>query len=566
MINQELAEIFQHMAEILEYFGDPGDHFRIRAYQNASLVIKDMPDSLEQMVKEKRLTDVPGIGKGIAQKIEEYIKRGKIKEYEMLKKATPKGLFELLEIPFLGPRKVRVLNKELGIANIKDLKRAIEKGAVQKLPGFGKRSAEKIMEGINMKTASKGRVLFGEIYPLVQEIVASLKKCRYISKVVPAGSFRRAEETIGDIDILATGKNQKAIMEYFKKQDFVKKVLAAGNTKTSILTHEGVQADIRLVRPAQFGSALQYFTGSKLHNIHLRTIAKNRGYKISEYGFFKGNKLVASRTEEECYASLGMQYIPPEMRTDTGEIEAAYKNQIPKLIELEDIRGDLHAHSVWSDGGNSIKEMALAAHRRGYEYIAITDHSPSLRVASGLDLGRLKEKKREIEKLNEELPIKILFGTEVDILADGTLDYPNEVLAMFDIVVAAIHSRMNQDNTERLIKAMENPHAHIIAHPSGRWLGKRKPYPLNYPRIFRCSRDTGTILEISSQYVRFDLQDVYIREAKKYSCMFAINTDAHSTASLELMELGVKWARRGWATKKDVVNTLPWSQLKRILK
>ncbi|MBI4995025.1 DNA polymerase/3'-5' exonuclease PolX [Candidatus Peregrinibacteria bacterium] len=566
MINQEISEILMSMAEILEFLGDPNDRFRIRALQNASLSIQEAPESLESLAKEKRLREIPGIGEGIAKKIEEYIATGKIKEYEMLKHAAPKGFFEMMAIPFLGPKKIKVLYHELNIKNVEDLKKAIAGGRVQALKGFGEKSAQKIMEGIEMKAASRGRQLIGDVYWTVQEVVKNLKKCKDVLEVVPAGSFRRCEETVGDIDILATGKDGAKITKYFESQSYVEKILASGETKSSILTKDGLQVDLRVVDPKEFGSALQYFTGSKLHNIHLRTFAKNRGFKLSEYGFFKGSKLVASKTEEDCYRALGMQYIPPELRTDTGEIEAAYKHELPKLLELKDIRGDLHVHSAWSDGGNSIEEMALAAHSRGYEYIAITDHSPSLRVANGLNSDKLKKKKREIDELNEKLPIKILFGTEVDILADGKIDYPDEVLKMFDIVVAAIHTRFGQDNTQRLIKAMENPFVQIIAHPSGRRLGERNAYPLDYEKLFKAARDTGTVFEINAHYERLDLQDVYIREAKRWGCKFAISTDAHSTKGLWMMELGVRWARRGWTEKKDIVNTLPLEKLLKILK
>lgn len=566
MINQELSEIFEQMAEILEFLSNPADKFRIRAFQNASMAIKEAPESLEKMAYEKRLREIPGIGEGIAKKIEEYVAKGRIHEFELLKRAVPKGFFELLAIPFLGPKKVRALHEKLHIKNIEDLKKAIEKGLVEELPGFGKRSAEKILEGIEMKSRSKGRRLIGEVYITVQQIIENLKKCKDVLQAVPAGSFRRLEETIGDIDILVTGKNPKKIMEYFVKQPYVSNLLAEGDTKSSVLTKDGIQVDLRVVAPHQFGSALQYFTGSKLHNVHLRTFAKNRGFKLSEYGFFKGAKLVGSKTEEECYKSLGMQYIPPEMRLDTGEIEAAYRHELPELVELQDIRGDLHAHSLWSDGRNSIREMAQEAQKRGYEYIAITDHSPSLRIANGLKLDRLKKKKREIDELNEKLRIKILFGTEVDILAAGQIDYPDEILKMFDVVVASIHSRFQQDNTERLLKAMENPHVHIIGHPSGRLIGKRNPYPVDYEKLFKKASETGTVLEINSQYLRFDLQDQYIREAKRWKCKFAINSDAHSVQGLWMMELGVKWARRGWAEKEEVVNAMGVEKLRKILK
>ncbi len=550
----------------MEFLGDLKDKFRIRAYQNVSLALNDISEDLAKMAAEKRLKEIPGVGQGIADKIEEYIKMGHVKEYELLKKTIPKGFFELLAIPFLGPKKVKALHDELQIKNVEDLKKAIESGAVAKLAGFGEKSAQKIMEGIGIKAESKGRRLLGEVYPQVEEIVRGLEKCKYVSKVVPAGSFRRCEETVGDIDILVTGKDNKKIMEYFEKQSYVDKTLAKGDTKTSILTRDGLQVDLRVVAPSQFGSALQYFTGSKMHNVHLRTFAKNRGFKLSEYGFFKGEKLVGSKTEEECYGSLGMQYVPPELRTDTGEIEAAYRKEIPELLELKDIKGDLHVHSTWSDGASTIREMAMAAHARGYEYIAISDHSPRLTVVNGLSIARLKEKKKEIDKLNDELPIKILLGSEVDILENGDLDYPKEILTMLDIVVASIHSRFQQDNTERLMVAMENPYVQIIGHPSGRLIGERKAYPLDYEKLFKKSSGTGTILEINSHYKRLDLQDSYIREAKRYQCKFAINTDSHSDKSLWMMELGVSWARRGWAEKEDVINTLSLDKLKKALK
>lgn len=566
MVNQELSEIFSQLAQMLEFLGDPTDKFRIRAYQNVAMALNEVSESLETLVKEKRLREIPGVGEGIAKKIEEYIATGRVKEFDVLKKTVPKGFFELIAIPSLGPKKVHVLYRELQIKNVLELKRAVEKGLVQKLDGFGEQSAKKILEGIAIKTEAKSRRPIGEVFLLVEDIVRRLENCRDIDAVSPAGSFRRCEETVGDIDILATGKNHKKIMAYFLKQNFVSKILNHGDTKSTILTRDGLQVDLRVVNPNQFGSALQYFTGSKLHNVHLRTIAKNRGFKLSEYGFYKGEKLVASKTEEDCYSSLGMQYIPPELRTDTGEIEAAYRHELPKLIEEKDIRGDLHTHSLWSDGRNSIRDMALAAHKKGYEYIAMTDHSPSLVVARGLKLDRLKKKKKEIDELNGNLPIKILFGTEVDIMFDGSIDYPDEILKMFDVAVASIHSRFGQDNTERILRATENPNIHIIGHPSGRLIGERKPYPLNYEKIFKKAAETGTVLEINSQYRRLDLQDIYIREAKRWKCNFSINSDAHSTDGLDMISIGVKWAKRGWVEKKDVVNTRSWQELAKLLK
>ncbi|MBI5413796.1 DNA polymerase/3'-5' exonuclease PolX [Candidatus Peregrinibacteria bacterium] len=566
MINQEISEILGKMAEIMEFLGNPADKFRIRALQNAAIAIGEASDNLELLAREHRLREIPGIGEGIAKKIEEYIATGKIKEFELLKKAVPKGFFELLGISSLGPKRVKILHSELGISNIEDLKKAIADGKVQALPGFGEKSAQKMMEGIDIKERSKGRRLLGEVYSTVEEIVENLKKCKDVLKIVPAGSFRRMEETVGDIDILVTGKNHVKIMDYFAGQPYVHKILVKGDTKTSILTNEGLQVDLRVVDSNQFGSALQYFTGSKLHNVHLRTFAKNRGFKLSEYGFFKGEELVGSKTEEECYGALGMDYIEPELRTDNGEIEASFKHQLPKLLEPKDIRGDLHAHSTWSDGASSIEEMARRAHEQGYEYIAMTDHSPSLTVAGGLKISELKEKKREIDALNEKLPIKILFGTEVDILKDGRIDYPDEVLKEFDVVVASVHGHFNQDNTDRILAAMENPFVHIIGHPSGRLIGQRNAYPLAYEKLFKRASETGTALEINAHYSRLDLQDVYIREAKRWKCLFSIGSDSHSFKSLWMMQLGVALARRGWAEKGDILNTLPWEKLKKVLK
>ncbi|MEK7524314.1 MAG: DNA polymerase/3'-5' exonuclease PolX [Patescibacteria group bacterium] len=565
MINQELAEIFQNMAEILEFLGNPTERYRIRAYQNVSLSIKDVSENIEILAKQKRLRDIPGVGEGIAKKIEEYVAHGKIKEYELLKKSIPKGFFELMKVPSLGPKKVKALYAELGIKSIPDLEKAIAAGKVAQLPGFGEKSSQKMLEGIAIKSSSKGRRLLGDVYLTVQQIIESLRKCKDVMAVASAGSFRRFEETVGDIDILATGKHQERIIAYFCKQPYISKILSRGPTKATILLHDGLQVDLRVLQPDLFGSALQYFTGSKLHNVHLRTFAKNRGFKLSEYGFFKGEKLVASKTEEECYAALGMQYIPPEMRLDTGEIEAAYRHELPKLIGLSDIRGDLHAHSTWSDGNHSVLQMAQEAHKRGYEYIAMTDHSPSLHIANGLSLDRLKKKKREIDELNAKLPIRILFGTEVDILARGEIDYPDEVLKMFDVVVASVHRRLNQDNTERILKAMEHPSVHIIGHPSGRRIGLRQPYSLEYEKVFKKAAETGTVLEINANYERLDLQDQYIREAKRHKCLFSIDSDAHSANALWMMSLGIGWARRGWVLKDEVINTYSLKKLSNIL-
>ncbi len=541
--------------------------FRIRAYRNAAIAITEVGEDLVKLTKENRLREIPGVGKGIEAMIKEYVETGELHEYEILKKHVPKGFSDLLAIPSLGPKKVRVLANTLNITNIEDLKEAIAQGSVQTLKGFGEKTAQKILEGIAIKQqTSVDRRALGYVFSPVSNMVKRLRECPEVEQVEPAGSFRRCEETVGDIDILASGKDPVKIIEFFVKQPFVKKILVQGDTKTSILINNNVQVDLRVVHPDQYGSALQYFTGSKLHNVHLRTYAKTKGFKLSEYGFFKGETLVASKTEEECYESLGMQYVPPEIRTDNGEIEAAIAHKIPRLVDIRDIKGDLHTHSTWSDGMDSIFNMAKAAQDRGYEYIALTDHSPSLKIAHGLTVERLKEKRKEIEEMRSRLSIEILFGTEVDILPDGSIDYPDEILKQFDIVVASVHSRFNQDNTERIMKAMENPYVHIIGHPSGRLITRRPPYQLNYEKIFKKAVETNTVLEINAQHERLDLQDKYIREAIKYGCMFSIDSDAHSVPSLWLMDLGVKWARRGWAEQKHIVNTLPLDKLRVTLK
>ena len=569
MITQELAEIFDKMASAFEFFGNPGDGFKIRAYKNAALALVEVSEPLERLVKEGRVREISGIGQGIAQKIEEYVTTGHVKEFEALQKQIPKEFFKLIEIPSLGPKKVRALYLTLGVETIDQLKKVLEEDKVKALPGFGAKSAQNILEGIGLQQENKGRHLIGEVYLTVTALLKTLRAHPAVDQAEVAGSFRRAEETVGDIDLLVTAKDANTIpeiMRHFVTLPGVVKILGEGATKSSVITKEALQIDLRVVAPELFGSALQYFTGSKRHNVHLRSLAKARGYKLSEYGFFKGEELVASKAEEECYRSIGMQYVPPELRTDTGEIEAAEKGTIPQLIELSDIRGDLHTHSTWTDGNNTIEEMAASAQERGYEYIALTDHSPSLRVANGLTEAQLKEKRREIDELQDRFKVNILFGTEVDILPDGSIDYPDEILRQFDIVVASVHSRFNQDNTARIIAAMENPQVHIIGHPSGRLINQRAPYSINYEKIFKRAIETGTVLEINAQYRRLDLQDIYIRQAKEFGCLFSIDSDAHTTDSLGLMELGIRWARRGWIEKKNVVNTLTLAQLKKTLK
>ncbi len=572
MLNQEISLMFEKIALMLEYHANPGDGFKIRAFKNAAAVLLEISEPLEKLVKEDRIMTIPGIGQGIASKITEYIEHETMTEFKLLERTVPKDFFELVSIPTLGPKKVRMLHDHLSIETIEDLKKVLEEDKVASLPRFGAKSAQNIKEGLSIRLQNTGRRLRGDVVPFVEGLLGILRAHPDIERAVVAGSYRRGEETVGDVDILATGKNisdiavARRIMQFFVDMPFTQKILGQGDTKSSLITKDGLQIDFRLVEEHQFGSALQYFTGSKSHNIHVRNVAKSLGLKVSEYGVFKGEDVVASETEEACYNALGLSYIPPELRTDTGEIAAASNHTIPKLIELADLRGDLHVHTNYSDGVHSLEAMVAQAQKLGYEYVAITDHSPSLKVANGLSPARLLQKKKEIDVLQEKYKINILFGTEVDILADGSIDYPDEILKEFDVVVASIHSRFNQDNTERILKAMENRYVHVIGHPSGRHISVRNPYELDYDAVFKKAVETGTVIEINAQPSRMDLIDVYMRPAIAAGCLFSIDSDAHSTEGLSLISNGVTWARRGWIQKENVVNTLPLKKMMEIFR
>lgn len=573
MVNQEFYEILETFGNILDLRSQGSDRFKVRAYRQAALTVQNLPKDLSEYYdkENKKLTEkIPGFGPAIESKAIELIETGEVKELEKLKKTIPAGLLDMLEIKNLGPKKVKKLWKELGIENMQDLEKEILAGRVAELEGLGEKSAEKILEGIkNFEKYSK-RTPLGLIHTQLQEITKSMKECKYVEKVSIAGSSRRMKETIGDVDVLAAGKEKdlEKIIDYFMDLDYLSgPIEAKGETKvTTYLKGSGTQIDLRVVKPDEFGAALQYFTGSQSHNVKLRGLAKKMGLKINEYGVFKtsDDSKVAGITEEGVYESMNLQFVPPEIRQGNNEIELAQKNKIPKLIELSDIKGELHCHSTYSDGKHSIEEMALYAQELGHEYIAITDHSPALKVANGVDPERLKEKKKEIDELNSKLKIRILYGTEVDIMPDGSLDYSDEILEEFDIVVASIHSRFEQDNTERILKAMQSPHVHIIGHPTGRLINKREPYSLDLKKIYKEARDTNTVLEINSQPLRLDLKYNYVREAKEnYGVKFAINTDAHNKEGLSLTMLGIGQARRGWLTKEDVINT---QNLKSLLK
>jgi len=570
MKNQELAKIFYEIANYLEM---DGVDFKPYAYQKVATTLESLEEEAEDIYKKgglKALEEIPGVGKNIAEKIEEYIKTGRIKYYVQFKKRLPLKLDELMRVEGMGPKKIKILYQKLGIKDLKTLEKAAKSHKIAPLFGFGEKTEKNILEGITFLKRSKGRFLLGEILPTVKEVYEKLKILKEVEEISTAGSVRRMKETIGDADLLVISKNPKKIMDFFVKLPGVIKVWGKGSTKASVRMEEGFDIDIRVLPKKSYGAALQYFTGSKEHNIVLRKIAIDKGLKLSEYGLFRGPRMIAGKTEEEIYKVLGMQCPPPEMRENQGEIESALKNKLPKIIGYDDIKGDLHCHSDWDGGVNSIEEMAKAAMKMGYEYIGIADHTKFLRIEHGLDEKRIAQRNKEIDKLNEKLRnFKILKGAETNILSDGSIDIKDETLKKLDFVIAGIHSSFKMEKsgmTERMIKAMKNPNVDIISHPTGRILKRRDEYQIDFDKILRTAKETGTILEISALPERLDLNDQNIRRAKTAGVKMIINTDSHHKDQLGLMEFGVAQSRRGWATKEDIINTQPLEKLINLFK
>jgi DNA polymerase (family 10) len=565
MKNKELADLFEKMADILEFKGE--NPFKIRAYRKASRILGDLTQDIGEITESGKLKDVPGIGEGMAQKIVEYLKTGKIAKYEEIRKGVSDELIGIMDIPGMGPKTLSLIHREKGIGNLSQLEKAVEDGSLIGLPGIGEKKVENIKRGIELLKQSKGRMNLGIAFPLAKRIVEALREKTGLRKIEWAGSLRRMRENIGDIDILATGPNHEKIVTTFTHLPEVKEVLASGETKASVIVEGGVQIDLRVVEEDSYGAALQYFTGSKGHNIHLRGIAKAKGIKINEYGVFKGEKKIGGKEEKDVYKVLGMGWIEPELREDRGEIEASQKGRLPKLVEESEIKGDLHIHSKWSDGTASIEEIARAAQKRCYEYMAICDHSKTLKIAHGLDESRLLKQIEEIDRMNEKLKgFQILKGTEVDILADGKLDLPDKVLEKLDFVVAAIHSGFKQEKekmTKRIIRALEHPFVHCLAHPSGRLLGARAPYEVEIDEVMEAAKRNGKALEINATLERLDLDDIHCRKAKEMGIPLAIGTDAHHLDQLWMIGLGVAVARRGWLETGNVLNAM---SLKEILK
>ncbi|OGS19062.1 MAG: hypothetical protein A2219_03740 [Elusimicrobia bacterium RIFOXYA2_FULL_50_26] len=572
MKNKAIAGLLYEIAELLTLNNE--SIFRIRAYERAAQTLDTMAESVDVVAREGRLRDIAGIGESIAEKIEEYLASGKIAYHEELAARFPQGLLEMMAVPGVGPKKARALFDRLHISSVPELEAAAGAGKIRTLAGFGKKSEDNILKSIATQKQSAGRMLLSEALALSKEIMAQCSGIAGVSRMDAAGSLRRYRETIGDVDILcaATESGRKKAIERFTSLAGVERVLAAGPEKSSVVFEGGVQADMRVIEPASYGAALQYFTGSKAHNVTLRTLAKRKGFTINEYGIFRiGEKApVAAKTEEEVYAALGLDWIAPELREDTGEIEAAATGALPRLVELKDIKGDVHVHSTYSDGKNSIEEMAAEAQRRGYEWIIITDHSQSLKIARGLSVETMRKKLKEIERLNARYTdFRILCGTEIDILSHGNLDYPRSVLEELDFVLASIHTGFKQDEetiTGRVTKALENKFTHCLGHPTGRLIGKRPAYALNMERVLDTARRAGKMIEINSFPERLDLADVYCRKAKELRVKLAIGTDAHTTGHLGFMELGISVARRGWLEKNDIINTLSYKELMEYLK
>ncbi|MHB0856815.1 MAG: DNA polymerase/3'-5' exonuclease PolX [Anaerolineae bacterium] len=565
--NEEIARILNEIGDVLEIQG--ANVYRVRAYRNASRYVLDMGQSVAAMLMEgKDLSALPGIGHDLAIKIEEIVRTGKLGYLEELEQETPPSLVALLRIGGLGPKKVKALHDQLGILTVEDLRRAAQAGKVQQLPGFGPRTEQGILRELDRKAEADLRIRLDAAESVVQSLVAYLREGPGVRQVEVAGSFRRRRDTIGDLDILMISDQGAESTAHFAGYSGVLRVPAQGETRATVLLKSGLQVDLRVVPAESYGAALFYFTGSRAHNLALRNIAVRRGIKINEYGIYRGEQRLAGATEEEIYHVFGMVYIPPELREDRGEIRAAMEGRLPTLIRQEDMRGDLQAHTRETDGRATIEEMARAAKARGYEYLAITDHSKQLTVARGMDAERLAAQIDEIDRLNEEMEgFRVLKGIEVDILEDGTLDLPDEILARLDVCVGAIHSRFTlseQKQTERLIRAMDNPHLHIIAHPTGRLIGRRPPYAVDMEQVLRAALARGCFLEINAQPERLDLNDVDAKLARDLGVKLSISTDAHTVQELNLMPYGIAQARRGWLTREDALNTRPWEELAKL--
>ncbi|MGE5693098.1 MAG: DNA polymerase/3'-5' exonuclease PolX [Candidatus Zixiibacteriota bacterium] len=569
--NQEVARI---IAEIGEYLDMEGVPFKPRAYEKAAQAVGDLDKRVSEIYASgglKALEQIPGVGASIAKKIEELLKTGRLKYYDLLKKKVPVDLAGLRKIEGLGPKSIKKLYEELGVKTVTDLERATKAGKVAKLEHFGAKSEENIKKGLEFFKKGTGRPLLGAVLPLARRIEERLRGQKEVERVIIAGSLRRWKETIGDLDILVVSKRPKPVMDFFVSMPEVVRVVAHGETKSAVKLESSLNVDLRVVPAESYGAALNYFTGSKDHNVTLREMALSKGWKLNEYGLFKGKKQIAGRTEEELYAVLGMDYVQPEMRENTGEIEAAKKHQLPKLIGYDDLQGDLQIQTDWTDGADTIEAYAKAAIERGHKYIAITDHTKRLAMTGGLDEKKIRKQWAEIDRVQKKIgsKLKILKGTECDILKDGSLDLDDETLARLDVCGVAVHSHFNlsrQEQTQRIIRAIKNPNVDILFHPTGRLIGKREPYDVDMDAIIKTAKETGTVLEIDAFPDRLDLKDEYIKKCVFAGVKLSIDTDAHAIAHLDFLEYGIAQARRGWAEKSDIANTRPLGAFLKLLK
>ena len=563
--NEDVAAIFDEMADLLEIEGD--NPYRVRAYRNAARTVRHLGRELADMVeRDEDLTRLPGIGKELAAKIREIVTTGHARALDKLHRRVPSSLEELLKIPGLGPKRVRALYYDLHIKSLKQLEDAVRRGRLRQLPGFGPKTEQRILENLAAHRTGEKRFLHAVARRYAEPLVAWLRKTPGVDQVVVAGSYRRGKETVGDLDILVTVRGDSPVMQRFTEYDEVADVVSRGTTRATVYLRCGLQVDLRVVERASFGAALHYFTGSRAHNIAIRHLGQQRGLKINEYGVFRGQRRIAGESEESVYACVDLPWIPPELREARGEIEAAREGRLPKLIERADLRGDLHCHTRATDGTASIEAMARAAREAGLEYLAITDHSRRLTVAHGLDADALRRQMEEIDRLNERLHgITLLKGIEVDILEDGSLDLPTEVLRELDLVVAAVHSAFRlsrRKQTERILRAMDAPCFSILAHPSGRLLGERDACELDMERILDAARERGCFVELNSQPQRLDLTDDHCLLAREKGVLVAIDSDAHQPGDFTLLDGGIRQARRGWLEKGHVLNTLPLKRLR----
>lgn len=566
--NTDVARIFTKVADLLEIEG--ANRFRVRAYRNGAQTVRQLSKNVADMVEDGAdLTELDGIGEDLAEYIEEIVDTGSLELLDELESKTPPALADLMHIEGLGPKRVKKLHEALGISSRDDLRTAAEEGKIREVEGFGEKTEQNILDHIEQ--GAEERTMWAEVEPVAEDLAAYLAESEEVERVEVAGSYRRKKETVGDLDVLALGEEGEPIMEHFVDYEDVDEVLSQGTTKSSVVLKSGLQVDLRVIPSESYGAALVYFTGSKAHNIELRDRALDRDRKLNEYGLFEGeDDRVAGTTEDEVYEALNLDVVPPELREQRGEVEAAAEGSLPDLIELDDLRGNLHSHTTDSDGKASIQEMAEAAIDRGHDYLAITDHSSLVGVVQGLEADDLRDQIDRIRALDEEIDdLKLLAGIEVDILKDGSLDLPDDVLKRLDVCIASVHTSLalsEEKQTERILRAMDNPHVQIVGHPTGRRLGQREPYPVDVPRLIEAAADRDCLLELNAQPERLDLNDTYCKAAKDAGVTIALGADAHTIESLGFLRYGIWQARRGWLEADDVLNTRSWTECAKMLK